>query len=96
MNDSNDMAILNGEAELPNDGSVAPLDGSHTSLTTSKFAHFFSLRVLRTTRLKQPRAGNCRWGLTAKKPAANVQEALGCAGAGAEQRAARRICGQTW
>ncbi len=27
MNVSNDMAILNGESEVPNDGSVAPLDG---------------------------------------------------------------------
>ena len=28
LNDSSDLAILNGESEAPNDGSVAPLDGA--------------------------------------------------------------------
>ncbi len=28
LNDANEMAILNGETEAPNDGSVAPLDGA--------------------------------------------------------------------
>ena len=31
MNNSDDLAILNGEAEAPNDGSVAPLDGGHSA-----------------------------------------------------------------
>jgi hypothetical protein len=31
LNDSHDLAILNGESEAPNDGSVAPLDGAQTA-----------------------------------------------------------------
>jgi len=35
MNDAHDMAILNGEHAEHNDGSVAPLDGSHTALAAA-------------------------------------------------------------
>jgi len=65
MNDSNELAILNGETDLPNDGNVAPLDGSHTSLTTSGPAGAGG-------------AGGRKLplGIDGNKPAANVQEAL--------------------
>ncbi len=62
MNDSNDMSILNGETDPANDGSIAPLDGSHTSLTTSEPS--------------TSQGGKMPLGIDGKKPAANVQEAL--------------------
>jgi len=74
MNDSNDMAILNGEAEVPNDGSVAPLDGSQTSLTTS--GSHTSLVTGASSASLGAGGGKMPLGIDGKKPAANVQEAL--------------------
>jgi hypothetical protein len=62
INDSNEQAILNGESDAPNDGSVAPLDGSSPSSGAG-------------TTL---RAGGARapLGIDGKQPAATVQEAM--------------------
>jgi hypothetical protein len=64
MNNLDDLAILNGEPPERNDGSVAPLDGSHTSLTAGSSQTSFSI-----TPSKNP------LGIDGK-PAANTQEAL--------------------
>ncbi len=64
-NELNDLAILNGESEPPNDGFVAPLDGSQTSFTTSGAQ----------TALGAP-AARVPLGIDGKQPAASVQEAL--------------------
>jgi hypothetical protein len=67
INDSNEMAILNGENEAPNDGFAAPLDGSSAS---GEF----------TTSGSQSAAGagaaRVPLGIDGKQPAASVQEAL--------------------
>src|SRR5258708_38019716 len=62
--DSIDLAILSGENSERNDGSVAPLDGSQTSFTTSG-AH--SAQCANAARAPLGIDG---------KPAANAQEAL--------------------
>ncbi len=67
MNEANDMAILNGETDPANDGSVAPLDGLTTSLTTGGASAGGGLAA---------RGGKAPLGIDGKKPAANVQEAL--------------------
>jgi len=66
-NNLDDLAILNGENEAPNDGSVAPLDGSSAGggLTTSG--------ALSAQGAKPARAP---LGIDGKQPAANAQEAL--------------------
>src|SRR5271165_6514501 len=60
MNEANDMTILNGEAELPNDGNVAPLDGGQSSHGTGLSAG----------------GGKMPLGLDGKRAAANAQEAI--------------------
>jgi hypothetical protein len=65
QNNLNDIAILNGECSQPNDGSVAPLDGSLTTLTASS-----SHGALNAGAARAP------LGIDGKQPAANVQEAL--------------------
>jgi hypothetical protein len=66
-NNLDDIAILNGKDEAPNDGSVAPLDGSSAGggLTANGPQTAFG-------------AGGARapLGIDGKQPAANVQEAL--------------------
>ncbi len=66
-NNLNDLAILNGEKEAPNDGSVAPLDGSSAAggLTTGGSPSAQGSGVARTP-----------LGIDGKQPAATVQEAL--------------------
>ncbi len=62
LNDANEMAILNGENEAPNDGSVAPLDGAPSSQG-----------ALSPQGAKPARAP---LGIDGKQPAASAQEAL--------------------
>jgi hypothetical protein len=62
LNDANEMAILNGENEAPNDGSVAPLDGAPSSQG-----------ALSPQGAKPARAP---LGIDGNQPAASVQEAL--------------------
>jgi hypothetical protein len=66
-NNWNDMAILNGEAEAPNDGSFAPLDGSFTGggVTASGAQSAQGANAVRTP-----------LGIDGKQPAVNAQEAL--------------------
>ena len=61
-NNLDDIAILNGENEAPNDGSVAPLDGSQSALG--------ALSALGAHAARAP------LGIDGKQPAASVQEAL--------------------
>jgi hypothetical protein len=62
LNNLNDLAILNGESEGPNDGFVAPLDGAQSAqgATASLGAH----------------AARAPLGIDGKQSAANAQEAL--------------------
>jgi len=61
------MAILNGEAEAPNDGSIAPLDGSSAGggVTASGAQSAQGAYTVRTP-----------LGIDGKQPAGNAQEAL--------------------
>ena len=72
LNDSDEMAILNGVGEPPNDGSIAPLDGSQTSFTTSGASAGGGIGggALGANALRAP------LGIDGKQPAASVQEAL--------------------
>ncbi len=66
-NNLDDIAILNGEAEAPNDGSVAPLDGSSAG---SGVAASGSQTAFGAGAARAPR------GIDGKQPAANAQESL--------------------
>jgi len=68
-NNLNDIAILNGENEPPNDGFVAPLDGSSADggFATSGSSASGGLGA---------GAARAPLGIDGKQPAANVQEAL--------------------
>ena len=65
--DTTDLAILNGENEAPNDGFVAPLDGSSA---VGGFTASGSRAALVAGAARAP------LGIDGKQPAANVQEAL--------------------
>jgi hypothetical protein len=67
LNDSNEMAILNGENEAPNDGFAAPLDGSSAGggFTTSGSHAAMGVGPARVPP-----------GIDGKQPAASAQEAL--------------------
>ena len=67
LNDSNEMAILNGENEAPNDGFAAPLDGSSAGggFTTSGSHAAMGVGPARVP-----------LGIDGKQPAASAQEAL--------------------
>jgi hypothetical protein len=67
LTDSTDLAILNGENEAPNDGSVAPLDGSSAS---GGLATGGSQTALKAGAARGP------LGIDGKRAAANVQEAV--------------------
>src|SRR5580704_3839290 len=68
LNDSSDLAILNGENDAPNDGSIAPLDGSSAAsgFTASGAQSAQGVTAARGLPL----------GIDGKQPAANSQEAL--------------------
>jgi len=68
LNDSSDLAILNGENDAPNDGSIAPLDGSSAAsgFTASGAQSSQGVTAARGLPL----------GIDGKQPAANLQEAL--------------------
>jgi hypothetical protein len=61
MNNLSDMAILNGENDAPNNGSVAPLDGS---------------AVAQAGASAPVSMGHNPLGIDGKQPAANLQEAM--------------------
>jgi hypothetical protein len=68
LNDSSDLAILNGENDAPNDGSIAPLDGSSAA---SGFTASGAQSAQGATA-----ARGLPLGIDGKQPAANLQEAL--------------------
>jgi hypothetical protein len=72
MNNQTDISILNGEALEPNDGRVAPLDGSLSPQTTSGSSAGFAASGSQGT----PAATRAPLGIDGKQPAANAQEAL--------------------
>src|SRR5579862_5048861 len=77
LNDANDMAILNGETEPPNDGSVAPLDGS--SLTASGSSAGGGLNASGSAAaggLRAAGAARAPLGIDGKQAALSAQEAL--------------------
>ena len=76
MNNLNDLAILNGEIESPNDGSVAPLDGSHSSLTASGSSAGGGLTAGGSHAALNTGTARAPLGIDGKRAAASAQEAL--------------------
>jgi len=83
LNNSNDMAILNGEAERPNDGHIAPLDGSQKAFATSGSQTAFttsgsqaSLTTGSSASANGTAAGRAPLGIDGKHAAATPAEAL--------------------
>ena len=67
-NNLNDLAILNGESEAANDGSVAPLDGSQPQLTPSGAQSAQAALGAATARVPL--------GIDGRQPATSAQEVL--------------------
>jgi len=83
MNDANDMAILNGETELANDGIVAPLDGSADSGASATGSGVAGA----THPLARVLGGKVPVGIDGKRAAASAQEAQAKMALGANNEA---------